>query len=225
MTASATILVLGGTGKTGRLLIAEALMQNISVTALIRSGSTLEPALGLTIVEGSPLVYADVERAVQATKETPSAIVSTLGQTRESGNPWSAPTSPPRFMADAMTNVISAAKTFKIPKLVVMSMFGAGDSMRNLNFLMRPVMSWSNMLQTVEDHNLVDKLVKESGLDFVLLRPAMLKDGLATRPQYVGEEGEAAGFMPSISPRTVAQSLVHAVTSSEWDGKTPVICT
>ena len=163
-------LVLGATGKTGRVLVTEALRRGIAVTALIRNRKGLEPAAGLTIVEGTPLVYADVEEAVRLTTDKPIALVSTLGQTRKSGNPWAAPTSPPRYMADAMTNAIAAAKAFQIPKIVVMSMFGAGESMKNLNFLMRPVMNWSNMSQTVEDHNLVDKLVKESGLNYVLLR-------------------------------------------------------
>ena len=218
------ILVLGATGKTGRLLVAEALKRHIAVTALVRSSNALAQASGLTVVEGTPLEYPDVEKAVMATTDRPGAILSTLGQTRRSGNPWSAPTSPPRFMADAMKNAVAAAQKFRIPKIIVMSMFGAGSSMKNLNFLMRGIMRWSNMAQTLEDHNLVDEIVKASGIDFVLVRPAMLKDGKGGPIQHIGDAGEEAAFMPAISSEVVAGFLLGAVTGSEWDRRTPVIC-
>jgi NAD(P)H-binding len=183
----------------------------------------MEQASGLTIVQGSPTVLEDVRRAIKATEGALIAIISTLGQTRRSGSPWSAPTSPPRFMAEAISNTVTAAKEYNRPKLIIMSVWGAGDSYNSLNFLMRFVMNWSNMAQTLEDHNLVDNIVKESGLKFVLARTTMLKGDNISPIQDLGDKGENVTFMPSISSNAVAEFLLDTVEDDRWDGRTPVI--
>lgn len=133
-------------------------------------------------------------------------------------------TSPKRLMADAIENVVALAKADgRVSKVVVMSMFGAGKSFNNLMFLMRWIMRASNMDVTVEDHNLVDRVVKASGLRFVMVRAAMLKGEEALPIKDLGDEGERAGMMPSVSRKSVAGVLVDAVEQSKWDGRTPVI--
>ena len=223
MSEKRRILVLGGNGKTGGLLIGRAIERGFDVTALVRNRFSLVEVEGVTIVQGTPTKLEDVQRAVQATTDVPVAIISTLGQQRKSGNPWSAPTSPPKFIGEAISNSIRVAAEAHIPKLVVMSMWGAGDSYTSLNFLMRLVMNYSNMAQTLEDHNLVDRIVKDSEVSFVLVRPTMLKGDMEAPVQDLGDKGEGAKFMPSISPISVANFLLDAVTTDMWDGRTPVI--
>jgi uncharacterized protein YbjT (DUF2867 family) len=219
------ILILGGSGRTGQLVITEALHRSHPVTALIRNASSVPSKTGLTIIEGSPLNRADLSRALALIPQDHKiAIISTLSQTRVSGNPWSAATSPRRLMVDTIENVIALSRDeSRVVKLVVMSMFGAGDSMGNLMFLMRWIMRSSNMDVTVEDHNLVDKVVKASGLNFVMVRSAMLKGEEVAPLKELGDEGEKAGMMPSVSRRSVAGFLVDAVEQDKWDGRTPVV--
>jgi uncharacterized protein YbjT (DUF2867 family) len=227
--APAHILILGGSGHTGKLVIEEARHRGHAVTALIRNGSSssIAPRHNLHIIFGSPLQQTDLTKALASITLLPDqhiVIVSTLSQTRASGNPWAATTSPKRMMADAIENAIACSKDDgRVKKLVVMSMFGTGKSMGNLMFLMRWVMRWSKMDVTVEDHNLVDKAVKGSGLDFVMVRAAMLmgEEGLPVRE--LGDEGEKAGWLPSVSRRSVAGVMVDAVEQDKWDGRTPVI--
>ena len=221
--SSSAILVLGATGKTGRLVVEKALAQGYRVTVLVRNASVMQEKEALTIVQGTPTKLEDIQKAMRATNKTPKAIISTLGQTRQSGNPWSTPTSPPKFIAEAVSNCIRVAREAKIPKLVIMSAWGTGASFKSLSFVMRFVMSYSNMAQTYEDHDIVDKLVKDSGLTFVLPRATLLKGDGESQVKYLGDEGENAPFMPSISSRTVAKFLVDAVATDQWDGRTPVI--
>jgi nucleoside-diphosphate-sugar epimerase len=221
------ILLLGGSGRTGKLVIEEALRRAHAVTALVRNASSITPQHNLHLIQGSPLNKADLAKALVAITLVPDqriVIVSTLSQTRASGNPWAAVTSPRRMMADAMENAIAAAKEDgRMEKLVVMSMFGAGESFHKLVFFMRWVMRWSNMDVTVDDHNLVDAVVKGSGLNFVMVRSAMLKGEEMLPLRELGDEGERAGWMPSVSRRSVAGMLVDAVEQSGWDRRTPVI--
>lgn len=221
-TATSSILLLGASGRTGKLVLAEALRRGRTVVALVRNQNSLEVQPELTIVEGTPLRPADLERAFDAAFIT--AIVSTLGQTRKSGSPWAQPTSPRLFMAEAIKNAISVAKRRSLaPKLVVMSLFGVGDSFKNNNFLMRWVFNNSAMDKTIEDGNAVDEAVKSSGLTYVLVRSTALMGEAATPIRDLGDSGEQAGFMPSISPVTVASFLLDAIPSDQWDGRTPVI--
>jgi hypothetical protein len=88
---------------------------------------------------------------------------------------------------------------------------------------MRAVMQYSNMKQTLEDQNAVDKVIKQSGLNFVMPRPAMLKGDIALPVKTLGDAGEMAGFMPSISPQSVAEFMLDAAVSDQWDGSSSVL--
>lgn len=217
------ILVIGGSGRTGKLVIAEALRRGHSVTALVRTLGSVFDQPGLKIVIGTPINASDLQKAFTATPDTPTIIISTLSQTRKSGNPWAATVSPPRFMAEVAANLIKATQQYHVSKVIIMSMFGAGDSFPNLNIMMRGIMRFSNMNQTLEDHNLVDVAIKESRLVFVLPRPAMLMGEEALPLKIHGNTGCNAGFMPSISMKSVALFILDTIERSDWDGTTPVI--
>ncbi|KAG9774760.1 hypothetical protein ABEF95_008341 [Exophiala dermatitidis] len=230
--SSSQIFLLGATGRTGRLVLAEALSRNYHVTAMVRKAShNLPEHANLTIVVGDPTSTNDVKNALgQCIPDTPVFLISTLGQTRTSGNPFAATTSPPRYMEASIRAVISATEemgkespSFSVRKLVVMSMFGVGDSFANLNCIMRGIMKWSNMAQTLEDQDLVNEVVKAAQLPFVLVRPAMLKEGSVAPLKFYESSGKGAGFMPSVTVHSVARFLVDVVATNEYDGTAPVI--
>lgn len=129
------ILILGATGRTGSLILLEALRRGHKVTALVRTPSGLDrftadlpdaQRANLTVVRGTPLSAADVNSAVSTALATTSTIgpatgggdassslvvISALSPRRTSENPWAAPhptDSPPRMMADSIANVIAA---------------------------------------------------------------------------------------------------------------------
>ena len=232
MPAQIQILLIGSTGRTGSLVLAEALRRDHPVTVLIRKPNAniaeSQPHSNLTTIIGDPCNSADVERALRATTPSiPVIIISTLGQTRTSGNPWAAATSPPRFMETSALAVLSACDAVKtsvsVRKVVLMSMFGAGESFARLNFLMRFVMKHSNMDVTLEDQNLVDRAVKAGKVPYVLVRAAMLSGGEVAPVRVYGNEGDGAGFMPKVSATSVAGFLLDAAENDQFEGMTPVI--
>jgi nucleoside-diphosphate-sugar epimerase len=223
----AHIILLGASGRTGRLVLSEALSRSHLVTALVRDPSSITPRPNLHIIQGTPLHPADLAAALASITLEPAqrlVLISTLAQTRASGSPWAASTSPHYLMADCIANVIAVAKEDgRVERLVVMSMFGTGESFGRLMFAMRWVMRWSNMRVTVEDHDLVDERVKRSGLNFVLVRAAMLKGEENVPIKDLGDEGQEAGSLPSISRVSVAGFLLDAAEKGSWDGRTPVV--
>lgn len=107
-------------------------------------------------------------------------------------------------MADSVANVRTVMGTHGIKKLVIMSAFGVGSSFPSLNFLMRPIIKYTNMSAQFDDHNLVDEETSENGLGWVIVRPAMLKGEVKQEVRVVDDEGKEASWMPSISRKSVA---------------------
>lgn len=236
------ILVLGGSGRTGKLVIEEALQRGHTITALVRYPDAAESDPRLTVVKGrhiplnstfplaatdndsgSPTSEADLVEAFKATATPPAAVIVTLNATRASDSPFAAPLAPPRMMADSNANAIAVMKQYGVRKIVTMSAFGVADSAANANCLLKLVLRKTNMKYQFEDHDLVDAEVKKSGVDYVLVRPVMLVEGDTQTVKEFGNEGLGVGIMSKITRRTVANFLVDAAEKSSWDRTTPVI--
>jgi hypothetical protein len=175
-------------------------------------------------MQGSPSNIDHVNKAISTNpNDLIDAVIVTLNAPRQSDSPFAKPIAEPRFMADAVANVKASMETHDIRRIVIMSAFGVGDSFPQLNFLMRPILRYTNMSYQFQDHGLVDEEIRSSGLEWVLVRPAMLKGEQANPIQDLGDKGEKAGFMPSISRASVALFLINAVEKKDWVGRTPVI--
>ncbi|TVY35100.1 Flavin reductase (NADPH) [Lachnellula subtilissima] len=216
------ILMIGGSGRTGRVVIEEALSKGHTITALVRKQTSLSPCSGLTIIEGT-LTGPSIEKAIVSSPVPPSAVIVTLASVRASDSPFSAPISPPSMMTDAHIALIAAMKTHGIRRLVTMSAFGVGDSMPNLILPMRFILSHSGVAYGYRDHIGGEKVIRSSGLDWTIVKPAMLKDGERKEVTVWGNQGKGIGMMPKASRASVAGFLVKCAGSDEWNGMTPVI--
>ncbi len=83
------------------------------------------------------------------------------------------------------------------------------------------------MAAQFEDHDAVAEEVAgagaSAGLGYVLVRPAMLTEKEAAPVRVLLDDGAGAGFMPSVSRKSVAGFLLDAAEKEIWDGKAPVI--
>lgn len=77
------------------------------------------------------------------------------------------------------------------------------------------------------DHGMVEEVMRDSGLKWVLPRPVMLSEGEKKEIRDCGDDGDAKGMgiMPSVSRRSVAAFLLDVAEdeSGKWVGRTPVI--
>ncbi|KAL3421253.1 hypothetical protein PVAG01_07698 [Phlyctema vagabunda] len=221
-------LILGGSGRTGRLVIEEALQRGHTITALVRDASSLAAREGLTVTTGTPLSQSDIEDAIKASRDVPSAVIVTLNSLRASDNPFSAPVSPPLMMTDCNVNAMAAMSKFGIRKLVVLQAIGTAASRRNVFWPMRLVMNYSGMRRGMDDHDATDREVRARGaldLDFgfVMVRPVMLVEGEKKPLRFWGDDGDGAGCMPSVTRTSVAGFLLDVAETDERNGSTPVI--
>lgn len=216
------ILLLGGNGQTGRLVIGEALQRGHKITALLRDPTTIPARNGLNIVKGTPLEPSDIESAFNAVQgDPPTAVVVTLGSPMVKGS---------RIMADSHEYLIPAMKRHGVSKIVTMSSFGVGSSLPNITFIMRWAIGHTSLGYSFADHDLVDGILKKSGLEFVILRPARLTMGKKAPVHYLSDDGKDNGKglgpfagLGGISRASVAACLVNAVEKNTWNGSTPVL--
>lgn len=86
-------------------------------------------------------------------------------------------------------------------------------------------MRYSTMLQTLDDHNAIDELVRQQrDVKWVMVRPSMLKEGGKKDTVVRPDNGRGEGWLPSSTTYgTVVDFLLRCTVSDEWDMKAPVI--
>jgi hypothetical protein len=223
MPASKRVLIVGGSGRTGKLVIDELLARGHEVTALVRKPQSLETCNNLKTVTGTPTNKDDVRKAFTASN--PEVVVVTLSAPRAADSPFAAVISPPRLMADSNANIVAVMKEFNTPKIVIMQAFGVAESWANMHWTLRMLMKKSNMIYQYDDHNLVAEEVKASGKTYVLVRPSRLEEGEPKEIREWPNNGKGVPMMGSCTRGAAAKFIVEAAESSSWDNTAPVITT
>jgi putative NADH-flavin reductase len=162
------ILVLGATGPLGHQLVARALAEGHSVTALVRTPGRLDPQPNLTEVVGDVLEPATLTAAV----EGHDAVISALGQAR--------PSPRGRELYPAVPHVIQAMRTAGVGRLIWISSHGVGDSRGRSGVIFERLIVPLALRAEFADKERQEALVAASDLDWTIVRPARLTDGPAT---------------------------------------------
>ena len=159
---------------TVAIQLADTTTTGHSVTVLVRDASALEPQTNLTVVEGSVLSKSDMDRAVTAAGVPVDGALIFLNARRASNNPWATFVGPPRLVADSTANVARALRAQyrdqqparPRPRLVIMNALGVGDSYGVTPYIIRFIMTYSNVSKSYEDHTAVnDEIEADCGDD------------------------------------------------------------
>ena len=205
------ILVLGATGGTGRLIVSEALAREFNVTALVRSAEKAGDLKGARLVEGDA---RDVS-ALRAALRGQDVVVSALGT----------PASPFRevtMLSSATRALVEAMKAEQISRLIAITGIGAGDSRGHGGFAFDHLIYPLLLRHVYADKNRQEDIVRASGLDWVLVRPAVLNDKPG-RGDVRGLEDLSRFHGGTISREDVARFVVDQVKADQWLGRSPLI--
>jgi uncharacterized protein YbjT (DUF2867 family) len=212
------ILLLGATGRTGRLVIDEALSQGHQVVALVRRPSALAPRAGLTVVGGDPASGADVQRALAGC----NAVISTLNNNRTSDSPFAKPVSPAGFMTGVMRHVVAAMQAQGVRRLAVPSAAGAGDSFSHMPWVFRVLVRKTNLSHTYRDHDDQERVVMGSGLAWTVARPVGLHNAAPKGSLVKSTHNQPKPGM-RIARSTVARFLVGCLADPSAIETAPVL--
>jgi uncharacterized protein YbjT (DUF2867 family) len=213
------ILLLGATGRTGRLVLEYALAQGLEVTALVRRPAAISVRSDkLTLIEGAPMNADDVRKALVGC----DAVVSTLNNNRTSDNPWAKRLSPSLFMTHSIRTCLAVMKEQGMRRIVVLSSVGANDSFDDAVFFMRWLIRNTNLQYTFQDHDAQESELRRSGVDWTTVRAALLRNGTKPKSLVVSHYNEPKPAM-MISRRHAARYLIDCLGDKSTFRKAPTI--
>ena len=205
------MLVLGATGPTGRHVIEQAVSAGHTVTGFARRPARL--ALrhpNLTLVEGDVTSAAGaLERALAGQ----DVVICALGRGLALDS---------RGLMKRTAGLLVPLMELRGPRrLVVVSAYGVGDSFRGAPGAMR--FAFGTLLRDLyADKAAADTIVRRSALDWTVVRPVILTNGLRTGRYRTGEHLAIHGF-PSIARRDVAEFVLRCAGDPGTIRKTFVI--
>lgn len=175
------IAVFGASGTTGQAIVEAALRRGLEVRALYRPGSQPgEPAKGLEVVTGHLASTDDVRRTLTGTE----AATCAFGPRIRRDGPAPAP-----FCEAATANVIAGMRVLEIERLVVQTGAMATGDDANLGSSYRRMRSRyrERFHDLAVDREAQERVVQESGLDWLLVRPPRIVPGGPTGRLKVAE--------------------------------------
>ena len=201
------ILVLGATGRTGKLFAQLATAKNHQVTAIIRNKKdAILPKVNY--IEGLPTDEQLLTKVLQGM----DAVVVSLNINRSSDNPFARVVSPLTLISDSVKALMPAMEKNNVKRIITVSASGVGDSWNDMSLVVRWLIRYSNIWKAYEDHDRQEQIVRRSGLDWTIVRPVMLND--KGPDEYKAVVGKPSGG--SISRNGVAKFILDSLESDKY---------
>ncbi len=202
------IVVLGASQGTGALAVKEALGRGHEVTGFARTPERIGVQHEkLRLVVGDFHDPTSVREAIKGH----DAVIIAVGVSSPS-----AFKDQPQFFSEGTRYAIAAMKEHGCKRLVVLSALGVGDSRRLMAWPFRALFIDWLLRGSYRDHETQERMVRESGLDWVIARPSVLKDRPGTH-EY--RKTKALERVPMFIARAdLAHFLVDACEQDSWLG-------
>jgi putative NADH-flavin reductase len=205
------LTIFGATGKTGRYLLEQALAKGHTVTVLARTPDKLTLRHDrLHVVQGDIRDAAKVAQAVAGA----DAVLSVLGPTSNK---------PELAVSQGMDNILAAMRQHGVRRLIQ----SAGAGVRDPQDTPTLVHAFFGGLVRLLSPNVVADMVqvvdkvRQSGLDWTIVRVPMLTEDPATgrvREGYVGKE-----IGPRLARADMADFMLKQLDAKTYVGKAPAI--
>jgi putative NADH-flavin reductase len=203
------LLVFGSTGSIGRQVVKQALEQGHTVTAFARNSVKLDiQHANLKVVQGDVMDSVAVEKAVQGQ----DAVLCSLGS---GGNRKGT------IRSEGTRQIIRAMENASVRRFICQTTLGVGDSQGNLDFFWKYIMFGFLLREVFADHVLQEHYIKQSRLDWTIVRPGAFTDGNFTGKYRHGFPGTAKTTKLKISRADVADFILKQLADDSYLRKTP----
>ena len=246
------ILILGSTGGTGRALVEQSLELGHVVTAFARDPSKIQTThKNLRVVKGDILDCDSVEAALRGQDAVLSALgarvlvgpllavvlacqvgarfahlIGPVGWLVRIGVPVLAVfllNGRTNTLSEGTKNILRAMAKVGVKRLVCESSLGIGDSKGQLGFLYNYTLIPILLRNVFADKEVQEKLIRESNLDWIIVRPAALSNGPKTHVYRSGFDTTDTSIRGKISRADVADFMLGQLTGDAYLRKTPGI--
>ena len=205
------LLIFGATGTIGSYVVEQALELGHQVTAFVRNPAKLDIKHGnLQVVRGDVMDIASVETAVEGQE----AVICVLGAGSKSKG---------SLRSQGTRHIIKAMEKAGIQRFICLSTLGAGDSWENLNFFWKYIMFGFLLREAFADHQKQESYIKESNLDWTIVRPGAFFDGEKTSNYKHGFPVDDKTITMKISRADVADFILKQLSDKSYFHKTPAL--
>ena len=201
------LIIFGATGSIGHQVVNQALAQGHSVTAFVRDASKLSiQHENLQVALGDVMDPPSIENSIQGHE---AALVS-IGAGRKGA-----------IRSAGTRNIISAMEKVGVHRLICQSTLGVGDSRGNLNALWKYIMFGLLLRPAYADHIEQENHVRQSSLDWTIVRPGAFIDGEHTGQYRHGFAGTDKTTKLKISRNDVADFMLKQLFDNTYLHKSP----
>jgi len=201
------LIIFGATGTIGRHLVDQALSQSHQVTAFARKPLALKlDHQDLTRHTGDVLDRGAVADAVRGH----DAVLIALGSGRKG-----------TVRSVGTKHVVEAMERHGVRRLVCQTTLGAGDSRTNLNFFWKRIMFGLFLREVYADHEAQEAFIKQSNLDWIIVRPGAFTDGPASGAYKHGFPPTEKNLKLKISRADVANFMLQQLTDDTYLRRSP----
>jgi len=172
------LLLLGATGRTGKLVMKKALDKGYQVNCLSRKPERIQKSNGLTIFEGNPNNESDLDMAISGCDK----IISVLNISRKSDFPWASLRTPKTYLSDVMTKLVPIAKEHNIKRISICSAWGVAETKNDIPKWFKWFIKNSNIGVAYKDHERQEKILSNSNIDWTIIRPVGLTNSKREDP-------------------------------------------
>jgi putative NADH-flavin reductase len=205
------VLVFGASGGTGHELAQQGLARGHAITAFVRRPEkfTIRHEK-IKIHQGDVRDRASVESAVRDQDAAISALGGASLIKRE-----------PAFVV-GIHNIVSSMEQASARRFVYLSADTVHDARKQFN-LLRKLLVPLIFSKTAADHELNENMIRESHLDWVIVRPPMLTNGERRGVYQSGQHLRPDSFIPKLSRADLADFMLNQLTSDVFLRTTAVV--
>lgn len=209
------IVVLGATGIVGKAIVKEALQQGHQVTVLTRNAQKLPSGqAGLKVVEG---LVTD-RKVLRQVLNGQDAVIQTLGI----GGKGDGKTT--TFVSSTNQIIMEEMEQLGLRRLIAISVIGAGDSLKFLPWIYKKMIlplfqRW--FIPIIEDKNRMEKCIKESHLDWTVVRCTTVKHQAAKGNVVASLDGKGLKF--SITDADLAKFFINQLSDRQFLHQMPTV--
>ena len=205
------LTVFGSTGGTGQEVVKQALAQGHELTVLVRKPEKLKQKNeNLHVVQGDIMDFSLVERSIKRQ----DGVLCNLGALPNDKN---------CLRAKGTENIIRAMEKTGVRRFICQSALGVGDSRTLLPFHYKYLLVPLLLRHVYADHEIQEKLIKKSQLDWVIVRPGVLTDGELTGSYKQDDSTDDSTVKFKISRADVADFMIKQLTEDAWLHRAPTI--
>ena len=202
------VIIFGATGSIGRHLVNQSLKLGYQVTAFARLPEKLNISHpNLKLYSGDVFILNTVVDAVKGH----DCVLVALGSAKLSGT----------VRSEGTQNIIQAMKFHKVKRLICQTTLGIGGSRANLNFYWKYLMFGLILRSVYEDHQLQETLIKNSGLDWTIVRPAAFTDEPSSAKVKFGFSSSEKNLALKIARIDVAEFMLRQLQDNRYLHQTP----